>query len=102
MKDLLVIRDKKGVVIKETSIFDTLCVLGRSVGFEKLASTGVEAKSRSSKLSLLAQETTKPQYKLTASGWYVISNVPVCEVALALNQAFDILELNYIASVVDR
>lgn len=102
MQFRLIIRDRKRVIIDETSVFSTLCILGRKIGFDVMAESTVIAKKQGSKFRLVSKEEEKSKYTRIESGWYVLSNIPVPSAALALNELFESIQVDYIASIVDR
>ena len=102
MRNRLIIRNKEGIVIDESSIFDTLVALGRLIGFEKIDTADVWVRKGKYGYRLVRRSTNSNCYRSDTSGWMVLSNAPVISVALALNQLFDQLNLRYIATIDNR
>ena len=73
------------MIINESSIFDTLCTLGRLIGFDKIEASDVMVKN-----------------KRDNAGRWILSDAPVASVALALNQLFDTINARYIATILPR
>lgn len=101
MRDRLIIRDKDKTVIDESSIFDTLCKVGKMVGFGILAESNVKASKGKFNYNLVKSSTMSDCYK-RCQGWHVLADIPVVSVALALNEFFERTDAKLIASVVDR
>lgn len=101
MRDRLIIRDKDKTVINESSIFETLCKIGNIVGFTTLANSRVVASKGKFNYALVKGNTASNYYRLH-QGWYVLADIPVVSVAVALNEFFEHTEAKLIASVVDR
>lgn len=102
MRNRLIIRDKDKTVIDESSVYNTILVLGRKLGFDAIDAAGVEAKKGRYSYRLVCSSTASESYKRHNSGWYVLSNVPVVSAAVALNELFELLNVRYIACVLDR
>ena len=102
MHNRLIIRDKDKLVINESSIFATLCALGRLVGFDKIESAGVVVRKGRECYKLIRSDDKSHCYTCDVLGRWVLSNAPVPSVALALNELFDKINERYIASIVDR
>lgn len=98
MKNRLQIFNVDKLMINETSIFETLKTLSRTVPLEEMAATPL------SRYYNLATGSPNPsfKYKEVGGGWYVMADYPLVRVALALNELFDRLGSRYIAKVTDR
>ena len=102
MQYRLIVRDKDKLIIDDSSIFDTLCALGRLIGFEKIQSSGAKVQNGLYNFNLVCQSTPSDRYKRNNAGWFVLANASVPLVALALNELFDATNSHFIASIVIR
>lgn len=97
----LIIRDKDKTIIDESSIFDTLCKIGKIVGFDTLADSNITVSKGKYNYHLVKSNTDSNYYKIYQN-WFILANVPVISVAIALNEFFDLTESRLIASIVNR
>lgn len=103
MRDRLVIQDRhKKMIINESSIFDTLCTLGRLIGFDKIEASDIMVKKGLYDYRLIRRSTTSNSYKRDNAGRWILSDAPVASVALALNYLFDTINARCVATILPR
>lgn len=89
-------------VIDESSIFDTICKVGRKEGFDKIASSSIQVRKGNFYYKFVRKATNSDYYRKDTSGYYVLSRISVSSIAKALNNLFDELGSKLVAHIESR